>query len=64
MLKETERFQQALQLIIDGMLSFNKEINRKQAGCYLMQLLVADNVHLLDADKIHAIQSIMSMADE
>ncbi|MBY8288641.1 hypothetical protein KW528_21530 [Vibrio fluvialis] len=59
-----ERFQQALELIIDGLSLSETGAGRVQAGRYILMLLVADNPGLLDAEKIKAIQSIITMADE
>lgn len=59
-----ERFQQALELIIDGLSLSETGAGRVQAGRYILTLLVSDNPGLLDAEKIKAIQSIIAMADE
>ncbi|EGR0546444.1 hypothetical protein ACVTEB_14385 [Vibrio cholerae] len=59
-----ERFQQALELIIDGVSLSEAGVGRLEAGRYILTLLVADNPDLLDAEKIKAIQSIIAMADE
>ncbi|ENP7459029.1 hypothetical protein ACEC37_002776 [Vibrio fluvialis] len=59
-----ERFQQALELIIDGLSLSETGAGRVQAGRYILTLLVSDNPGLLDAEKIMAIQSIIAMADE
>ncbi|EGR1347869.1 hypothetical protein EFU42_09750 [Vibrio cholerae] len=59
-----ERFQQALELIIDGVSLSEAGVERLEAGRYILTLLVADNPDLLDAEKVKAIQSIIAMADE
>ncbi|MCY9805342.1 hypothetical protein OTK51_18115 [Vibrio scophthalmi] len=64
MSKEKQLFQQALELIIDGLSVTGTEENRSQAGAYLMGLVVADNQGQLDAKKVRAIQSIIEMAAE
>lgn len=58
------RFQQALELIIDGVSLSETGTQRLVAGRYMLDLLIADNAGLLDTDKINAIQSIIAMADE
>ncbi|HDY7702280.1 TPA: hypothetical protein RQK06_002298 [Vibrio vulnificus] len=57
-------FQQALELIIDGVALSTETESRAQVGAYLMGLVVADNEGRLDSDKIKAIQSIIEMASE
>ncbi|ANU36269.1 hypothetical protein [Vibrio scophthalmi] len=64
MAEKKQLFQQALELIIDGISLSETEGNRSQAGAYLMGLVVADNQGQLDAKKIIAIQSIIEMAAE
>lgn len=64
MSNKKQLFQQALELILDGVaLSTNGE-NRAQAGAYLMGLVVADNQGELDSEKVEAIKAIIEMADE
>ncbi|TMX39741.1 hypothetical protein DA096_26300 [Vibrio rotiferianus] len=57
-------FQQALELIIDGVALSTETESRAQVGAYLMGLVVADNQGRLDNDKVEAIQMIIQMADE
>lgn len=57
-------FQQALELIIDGVALSTNEKSRAQVGAYLMGLVVADNQDKLDNSKVEAIQMIIQMADE
>ncbi|MFH0227104.1 hypothetical protein ACGRPS_21625 [Vibrio furnissii] len=59
-----ERFQQALELIIDGLSLSEAGAGRVKAGRYVLELLVADNPGLLDSEKTKAIQSIIAMAEE
>ena len=63
-LKEVDIFQQSLELIIDSVALSTAGESRKQAGLYLMGLVVADNKGKLDADKIKAISSLIEMADD
>lgn len=57
-------FQRSLDVIIDGISMSEARADSAQVGVYLMGLLIADNKGELDADKIKAIQSIISMAAE
>ena len=57
-------FQQALELIIDGVALSTEAESRAQVGAYLMGLVVADNQGNLDSDKVEAIKMIIQMADE
>lgn len=57
-------FQQALEVIIDGVSLSGQEEERALAGAYIMKLVVADNPDLLDEEKVKAIDSIIQMADE
>jgi predicted transcriptional regulator len=63
-LKKDDIFQQSLELIIDSVALSTVGESRKQAGIYLMGLVIADNKGKLDADKIKAISSLIEMADE
>ena len=49
-------FQQALELIIDGVALGTETESRAQIGAYLMGLVVADNQGKLDNDKVEAIE--------
>ncbi|AGQ92434.1 hypothetical protein M634_13175 [Vibrio parahaemolyticus O1:Kuk str. FDA_R31] len=64
MSKEKQLFQQALEVIIDGVAVSHQTEGRAEAGVLLMRELVAKYPHLIDADKVTAIQSIIEMADE
>lgn len=61
---KNQLFQQALELIIDGVALSTNEKSRTQVGAYLMGLVVADNQDKLDNSKVEAIQMIIQMADE
>ncbi|EGU38635.1 hypothetical protein [Vibrio scophthalmi] len=64
MAEKKQLFQQALELIIDGVALNTTGGNRAQVGAYLMGLVVADNQGQLDAEKVEAIQLIIEMAAE
>ncbi|MFA0238055.1 MULTISPECIES: hypothetical protein [Vibrio] len=64
MSKEKQLFQSGLEVIIDGVSMSEASEGSRQAGVYLMGLLIADNKGELDADKVKAIQSIVAMAAE
>jgi len=64
MAEKKQLFQQALELIIEGIALNTTGENRAQVGVYLMGLVVADNQGKLDAEKVEAIQSIIEMAVE
>ncbi|MBE8577471.1 hypothetical protein [Vibrio sp. OPT18] len=61
---KNQLFQQALELIIDGVALSTNEKSRAQVGAYLMGLVVADNQGKLDNKKVEAIQMIIQMADD
>ncbi|WP_375750929.1 hypothetical protein [Vibrio sp. HN007] len=63
-LTEKDIFQQALEVIIDGVAQSHTEEQRTQAGIYLAGLVMADNKGRLDSDKIKAIWSLIEMAGE
>ncbi|WED23526.1 hypothetical protein L3Q72_20000 [Vibrio sp. JC009] len=63
-LKEKDIFQQALELIIDGVAQSRIEEGKVQAAVYLAGLAIADNKGRLDADKTKAILSLVEMAGE
>ena len=64
MAEKNQLFQQALELIIEGIVLNTAGENRAQVGVYLMGLVIADNQGKLDAEKVGAIQSIIEMAAE
>ena len=64
MSKEKQLFQSGLEVIIDGVSMSEASEGSRQAGVYLMGLLIADNKGELDADKVKAIQAIVEMAAE
>ncbi|OAJ95224.1 hypothetical protein [Vibrio bivalvicida] len=64
MSNKKQLFQQALELILDGVALSTNGGNRAQAGAYLMGLVVADNQGELDNEKVEAIKAIIEMADE
>ncbi|ODS04292.1 hypothetical protein [Vibrio scophthalmi] len=64
MADKNQLFQQALELIIEGVALSTAGENRAQVGVYLMGLVVADNQGQLDADKVKAMQAIIEMAAE
>lgn len=63
-LKQKDIFQQALELVIDGVALSTEVENRASVGVYIMGLLVADNKDKLDSEKLKAIMSLIEMADE
>lgn len=64
MAEKQQIFQQALELIVEGVALSTDGQNRSQAGVYLMGLVVADNQGQLDTKKTKAIQAIIEMATE
>ncbi|WP_171732817.1 hypothetical protein [Vibrio sp. AIC-3] len=61
---KSQLFQQALELIIDGVALSTESESRARIGTYLMGLVIVDNQGKLDSDKIDAIQMIIQMADD
>lgn len=62
--KEKQLFQSALDVIIDGVAVSTAEEGREEAGRVLLEGVLPRFAHLLDDEKIKAIQSIIKMADE
>ncbi|MBY8244565.1 hypothetical protein KW524_10525 [Vibrio fluvialis] len=64
MSKEKQLFQSALDIIIDGVAVSSVGEGREEAGRVLLEGVLPRFAHLLDDEKIKAIQSIIRMADE
>ncbi|EJE8523607.1 hypothetical protein R6233_002020 [Vibrio parahaemolyticus] len=64
MSKEKQLFQSALDVIIDGVAVSSVGEGREEAGRVLLEGVLPRFAHLLDDEKIKAIQSIIRMADE
>ncbi|KJY90539.1 hypothetical protein TW84_10070 [Vibrio neptunius] len=64
MSNEQQLFQSALDVIIDGVAVSAAQEGREEAGRVLLEGLLPRFAHLLDDEKITAIQSIIRMADE
>ncbi|HGS5146198.1 TPA: hypothetical protein ACMDT9_002028 [Vibrio parahaemolyticus] len=64
MSKEKQLFQSALDIIIDGVAVSAVGEGREEAGRVLLEGILPRFSHLLDDEKIKAIQSIIGMADE
>ncbi|MDW1940909.1 hypothetical protein R7Q10_02705 [Vibrio sp. Vb0599] len=64
MSKEKQLFQSALDVIIDGVAVSAVGEGREEAGRVLLEGVLPRFAHLLDDEKIKAIQSIIRMADE
>ncbi|WP_394143763.1 hypothetical protein [Vibrio atypicus] len=64
MSKEKQLFQSALDVIIDGVAVSTAGEGREEAGRVLLEGVLPRFAHLLDDEKIKAIQSIIGMADE
>lgn len=64
MSKEKQLFQSALDVIIDGVAVSTVGEGREEAGRVLLEGVLPRFAHLLDDEKIKAIQSIIRMADE
>ncbi|WP_390339449.1 hypothetical protein [Vibrio harveyi] len=64
MSKEKQLFQSALDVIIDGVAVSTVGEGREKAGRVLLEGVLPRFAHLLDDEKIKAIQSIIRMADE
>ncbi|MFA0438618.1 MULTISPECIES: hypothetical protein [Vibrio] len=64
MSKEKQLFQSALDVIIDGVAVSSEGEGREEAGRMLLEGILPKFTHLLDDEKIKAIQSIIGMADE
>ena len=64
MSKEKQLFQSALDIIIDGVAVSSAGEGREEAGRVLLEGVLPRFAHLLDDEKIKAIQSIIKMADE
>ncbi|MBY7871730.1 hypothetical protein KW423_11590 [Vibrio fluvialis] len=64
MSKEKQLFQSALDIIIDGVAVSSVGEDRSEAGRVLLEGVLPRFAHLLDDEKIKAIQSIIRMADE
>lgn len=64
MSKEKQLFQSALDVIIDGVAVSTTGQGREEAGRVLLEGVLPRFAHLLDDEKIKAIQSIIRMADE
>lgn len=64
MSKEKQLFQSALDVIIDGVAVSSVGEGREEAGRVLLECMLPRFAHLVDEEKIKAIQSIIEMADE
>ncbi|MGL4193206.1 MAG: hypothetical protein ACRCRU_11725 [Vibrio sp.] len=64
MTDKKERFQHALEVVVDGSAQSQVSKERAAASRYLVSLLIKDNADLIDAEKIKAILSIIEMALE
>ncbi|EIJ0963965.1 hypothetical protein HJ138_17375 [Vibrio parahaemolyticus] len=64
MSKEKLLFQSILDVIIDGVAVSTVGEGREEAGRVLLEAVFPRFAHLLDDEKIKAIQSIIRMADE
>lgn len=64
MSKEKQLFQSALDVIIDGVAVSSVGEGREEAGRVLLEGILPRFAHLLDDEKVKAIQSIIRMADE
>ncbi|HCM1552167.1 hypothetical protein CGH22_23980 [Vibrio parahaemolyticus] len=64
MSKEKQLFQSALDVIIDGVAVSSVGEGREEAGRVLLEGVLPRFAHLVDDEKIKAIQSIIRMADE
>ncbi|HHX8450565.1 TPA: hypothetical protein ACVO0J_002147 [Vibrio diabolicus] len=64
MSKEKQLFRSALDIIIDGVAVSAVGEGREEAGRVLLEGILPRFSHLLDDEKIKAIQSIIGMADE
>ncbi|HCE1827461.1 TPA: hypothetical protein NJ265_002022 [Vibrio parahaemolyticus] len=64
MSKEKQLFQSALDVIIDGVAVSSVGGGREEAGRVLLEGVLPRFAHLVDDEKIKAIQSIIRMADE
>ncbi|ENM0967559.1 hypothetical protein AB6R08_002753 [Vibrio parahaemolyticus] len=64
MSKEKQLFQSALDVIIDGVAVISVGEGREEAGRVLLEGVLPRFAHLVDDEKIKAIQSIIRMADE
>lgn len=64
MSKEKQLFQSALDVIIDGVAVSTMGEGREEAGRVLLEGVLPRFAHLVDDEKIKAIQSIIRMADE
>lgn len=62
--KEKQLFQSALDVIIDGVALSSEGEGREEAVRMLLEGILPKFTHLLDDEKIKAIQSIIGMADE
>lgn len=64
MSEQKQRFKRALDVVLDGVSLSTSDNRRAVEGVYILGLLIKDNPHLLDADAVKKIQSILEMADE
>lgn len=64
MSKEKQLFQSALDVIIDGVAVSTVGEGREEAGRVLLEGVLPRFAHLLDDEKIKAIETIIRMADE
>ncbi|GEM77687.1 hypothetical protein C1141_19810 [Vibrio agarivorans] len=59
MSNKNQLFQQALELIVDGVALSTELESRAKVGVYLMGLVIADNQGELDSNKIEAMKMII-----
>ena len=64
MSEQKQRFKRALDVVLDGVSLSTSDNRRAVDGIYILGLLIKDNPHLVDAEAIRMIQSILEMADE
>lgn len=64
MLEEKQRFKESLELLLDGVSLSTSTQRRGEVGVYFLGLLIKDNPHLVDAETVKMIQSIIEMADK
>lgn len=64
MSEQKQRFKNALEVVLDGVSLSTSANKRGEIGVYLLGLLIKDNPHLVEAEDIKTIQSIIEMADE
>lgn len=64
MSEQKQQFKASLEVVLDGVSLSTSSNRRGEIGIYLLGLLIKDNPHLVEAEDIKTIRSIIEMADE